>query len=130
MFSSGIICHYVILFFNNIKIFSSFKLSSNNVDLLTEFWEFYLYFFSFSYTTFYQSLHKSLLCHNSESFYPFFQVKSRYPTSQCYLKQDRLYVDNRMFVWNTEESRVVEQAVLTLPATPGNQFPGLNLQTR
>ncbi len=58
------------------------------------------------------------------------QVKSRYPTSQCFLKQDKLYVDNRMFVWRVEESRVVEQTVVTLPATPGNVFPGLNVQTR
>ena len=58
------------------------------------------------------------------------KVKSRYPTSQCFLKQDRLYVDNRMFVWREEEGRVTEQTVLTLPATPGNMFPGLNLQTR
>ena len=35
-----------------------------------------------------------------------------------------------MFVWREEEGRVVEQTVVTLPATPGNIFPGLNLQTR
>ena len=37
---------------------------------------------------------------------------------------------SRMFVWREDEGRVVEQTVLTLPATPGNIFPGLNLQTR
>ena len=57
-------------------------------------------------------------------------MKSRYPTSQCFLKQDKLYVDNRMFVWRVEDGRVVEQTVVTLPATPGNVFPGLNVQTR
>ena len=73
------------------------------------------------------------------------RVKAKYPTSQCFLKQDKLYVDNRlepplmqcvdktacrMFVWNLEEGRVTEQMVVTIPATPGNVFPGLNVQNR
>ena len=70
------------------------------------------------------------------------RVKAKYPTSQCFLKQDKLYVDNRcfiftfcivpnrMFVWNLEEGRVTEQMVVTIPATPGNLFPGLNVQNR
>ena len=36
----------------------------------------------------------------------------------------------RMFVWNLEEGRVTEQMVVTIPATPGNLFPGLNVQNR
>ena len=35
-----------------------------------------------------------------------------------------------MFVWNLEEGRVTEQMVVTIPATPGNLFPGLNVQNR
>ena len=72
------------------------------------------------------------------------RVKAKYPTSQCFLKQEKLYVDNRlarcdmteshlicrMFVWNLEEGRVTEQMVVTIPATPGNIFPGLNVQNR
>ena len=74
------------------------------------------------------------------------RVKAKYPTSQCFLKQDKLYVDNRcdcamtthissdiccrMFVWNLEEGRVTEQMVVTIPATPGNIFPGLNVQSK
>ena len=58
------------------------------------------------------------------------RVKAKYPTSQCFLKQEKLYVDNRMFVWNLEEGRVTEQMVVTIPATPGNIFPGLNVQSK
>ena len=58
------------------------------------------------------------------------RVKAKYPTSQCFLKQEKLYVDNRMFVWNLEEGRVTEQMVVTIPATPGNVFPGLNVQSK
>ena len=36
----------------------------------------------------------------------------------------------RMFVWNLEEGRVTEQMVVTIPATPGNIFPGLNVQSK
>ena len=39
-------------------------------------------------------------------------------------------VTTRMFVWNLEEGRVTEQMVVTIPATPGNLFPGLNVQNR
>ena len=35
-----------------------------------------------------------------------------------------------MFVWNLEEGRVTEQMVVTIPATPGNVFPGLNVQSK
>ena len=35
-----------------------------------------------------------------------------------------------MFVWNLEEGRVTEQMVVTIPATPGNIFPGLNVQSK
>ena len=35
-----------------------------------------------------------------------------------------------MFVWNLEEGRVTEQMVVTIPATPGNLLPGLNVQNR
>ena len=28
------------------------------------------------------------------------RVKAKYPTSQCFLKQDKLYVDNRSVYWS------------------------------
>ena len=28
------------------------------------------------------------------------RVKAKYPTSQCFLKQDKLYVDNRSGSWS------------------------------
>ena len=28
------------------------------------------------------------------------RVKAKYPTSQCFLKQDKLYVDNRSVSWS------------------------------
>ena len=33
-------------------------------------------------------------------------------------------------MWNLEEGRVTEQMVVTIPATPGNVFPGLNVQSK
>ena len=41
-----------------------------------------------------------------------------------------MMVGVRMFVWNLEEGRVTEQMVVTIPATPGNVFPGLNVQSK
>ena len=57
--------------------------------------------------------------------YHLWQVKGRYPASQCFLKTGKLYVDHRwalahdprMFVWNSEQGRVQEQTVITLPHT-------------
>ena len=45
-------------------------------------------------------------------------------------RESRETVCLRMFVWNLEEGRVTEQMVVTIPATPGNIFPGLNVQSK
>ena len=58
------------------------------------------------------------------------RVKAKYPTSQCFLKQDKLYVDNRMFVWNLDEGRVSEQAIISIPTTQSTPMPRLNVQNR
>ena len=76
------------------------------------------------------------------------KVKSKYPTSQCFLKKTTLFVDNRcnslflpfqlvlisydgrMFIWSLEENRVTEQAIITIPTTQSTPMPKLNVQNR
>ena len=52
------------------------------------------------------------------------------PSSEDRLDWSNLTFLLRMFVWNLEEGRVTEQMVVTIPATPGNIFPGLNVQSK
>ena len=58
------------------------------------------------------------------------RVKTKYPTSQCFLKKTTLFVDTRMFVWSLEEGRVMEQAVISIPTTQTPTMPRLNVQNR
>ena len=58
------------------------------------------------------------------------KVKSRYPTSQCFLKKTTLFVDTRMFVWSLEEARVAEQAIISIPTQAAQPLPRLNVQNR
>ena len=37
------------------------------------------------------------------------QWKKASPGSHCYLRYDKLYVDNRLFTWDKEAQEVVEQ---------------------
>lgn len=58
------------------------------------------------------------------------KVKSRYPTSQCFLKKTTLFVDTRMFIWSLEEGRVMEQAIISIPTQAAQPLPRLNVQNR
>ena len=58
------------------------------------------------------------------------KVKSRYPTSQCFLKKTTLFVDTRMFIWSLEEGRVMEQAIISIPTQAAHPLPRLNVQNR
>ena len=58
------------------------------------------------------------------------KVKSRYPTSHCFLKKTTLFVDTRMFIWSLEEGRVMEQAIISIPTQAAQPLPRLNVQNR
>ena len=58
------------------------------------------------------------------------RVKTKYPTSQCFLKKTTLFVDTRRFVWSLDEGRIMEQAVISIPTTQTVAMPRLNVQNR
>ena len=58
------------------------------------------------------------------------RVKTKYPTSQCFLKKTTLFVDTRRFVWSLDEGRIMEQAVISIPPTQTVAMPRLNVQNR
>lgn len=58
------------------------------------------------------------------------RVKTKYPTSQCFLKKTTLFVDTRRFVWSLDEGRIMEQAVIFIPTTQTVAMPRLNVQNR
>ena len=44
-----------------------------------------------------------------------FKVLDRYPQTQCRLTSDALYVDGRMFVWDSVSGQVEELVTVTIP---------------
>ncbi|XP_023326040.1 protein Daple [Eurytemora carolleeae] len=50
------------------------------------------------------------------------RVRERYPSSVCILQENRLYVDNKIFVWDKSKQKVAEQPRLVL-SNSGVQIP-------
>ena len=56
------------------------------------------------------------------------KVKSRRPELTCFLKLDKLYIDNRLFMVD-DDGQVVEQPVVNIPNTPAKVHPGLHVKS-
>jgi len=58
------------------------------------------------------------------------KLSLKQPTAHFFLKNTKLYIDNRLFVWNIEEGQIQENNVITLPSTNCVQLPKMNIKQR
>ena len=58
------------------------------------------------------------------------RLSLKQPTSHFFLRNNKLYVDNRLYIWNSEEGQIQEHNVIMLPSSNSVQLPKMSIKQR